>query len=589
MFKNSYYDARSSTIYLWEQIKGENMFTEIPWVPYVFIPHEKGSVKTIHGNPARKRHFTNYSDYNIWIKGKQDIFEDRVRPEIQFLAERYHGIPDIDIEVPKLKTYFIDIEIKMEVGFPDTREAKEEICLITIHDNSTNTAVTFGEKPYNGKYKDQKFFTYFHCGDEETLLRRFFNFMHKFPCDVISGWSVQFFDLPYIINRSKKVFGNDDMYQRLSPVKIVRTWESQDRRREEINIDIAGLTILDYLDLYKWYAPEKLERYSLEYVSNYELEKGKVDLSEYKDHRELYEKNWDLYVEYNVIDALRPSQLEDKLGYIKQVQALSLLCKSPMRYYHTMTQLIEGLMLTYFRRNGFVAPKFIGGTQETFEAAYVKEPIKGMYDWIVDLDIASSYPSAIITLNMSPETYYGRILDITEDNVIQYVRQKKFPEMHILRDNGSKILFSGKRLDTFNDALENKVITVAPCGSIFSTKQTGVIPAIERQLFDKRKDVKSKMIKMKKSLTSLRDENLKTTQEKIMQQDSFQNALKIILNAIFGVTSVPYSRYFNVNISEAITSCGRQTIKAGERAVNHLLNKPNDQIVEMLNEMKQKI
>jgi DNA polymerase elongation subunit (family B) len=361
---------------------------------------------------------------------------------------------------------------------------------------------------------------------------------------------------------------------RISPISDVQIWESKSGM---MNINISGLTILDYIDLYKWYSPVKLERYSLDFVSKYELEKGKVDYSQYKDIRELCEKDWDLFVDYNITDSLRVFQLDRKLNYIGQVQALSLLTKSPMKYYDVMTQLIEGLLLTHYRRNGLCAPKFIGGQQEPFEAAYVKEPQQGKYEWVVDLDIASSYPTAIITLNMSPETYYGRVLDMTEDTVIQYVRQRSFPDFNLLKD-GKKITFSGKRLEAFNTAIEKKLISIAPCGSVFSTKTPGVLAQIEKDVFNKRRDIKNNMIKMKKSLSELRDDNKKRADERINQFDSLQNALKILLNAVFGVTSVPYSRYFNVNISEAITSCGRQTIKAGERYVNDFLNNPDKDV-----------
>jgi DNA polymerase elongation subunit (family B) len=575
MFKNVYYNTKSSTIHLWEQLKGENFYTEIPWVPYVFFPYEKGDVKTIDGQPVTKRLFRSYSDYFAYLKGKDNIFEDRVRPEIQFLAERYYGIPENEIEVPKLKKYFFDMEVDNKVGFPHPEDARDPICLTSIYDSDTDTTTVFGLRDYrNGKFSKEKYVRYIKCENEKSLLTRVLNFFHKFPCDVISGWSISNFDIPYLINRAKRIFDDPRMFMRISPISDVQIWESKSGM---MNINISGLTILDYIDLYKWYSPVKLERYSLDFVSKYELEKGKVDYSQYKDIRELCEKDWDLFVDYNITDSLRVFQLDRKLNYIGQVQALSLLTKSPMKYYDVMTQLIEGLLLTHYRRNGLCAPKFIGGQQEPFEAAYVKEPQQGKYEWVVDLDIASSYPTAIITLNMSPETYYGRVLDMTEDTVIQYVRQRSFPDFNLLKD-GKKITFSGKRLEAFNTAIEKKLISIAPCGSVFSTKTPGVLAQIEKDVFNKRRDIKNNMIKMKKSLSELRDDNKKRADERINQFDSLQNALKILLNAVFGVTSVPYSRYFNVNISEAITSCGRQTIKAGERYVNDFLNNPDKDV-----------
>ena len=474
-----------------------------------------------------------------------------------------------------------------DAGFPHAHLAEQPIVLISVYDDLENRTHTFGLKPYEGKYKGQEFFQYVHCKDERALLLSFLHFMNNNAPDVISGWHVYQFDIQYIITRIKNVFGeNTDLFNKLSPINVVRTWRSKDM--DEFNVDIAGVTILDYMDLFKWYSPNKLEKYSLDFVSKAILEKGKVDYSEYKNLRQLYFENWDLYVEYNVIDAYRVAQLEEQLGYIKLVQSLSLLCKAPMKYYNVMTQLIEGLLITYFRRSNMCAPYFYGGTQETFEAAYVKEPQKGKHEWVIDMDITSSYPTAIITMNMSPETFYGRIHNFTEDEIMYNVKHNSFPSFEMMKDNGL-VKFEGKRLETFNKAIEKKLLCVAPCGSVFSTKNRGKIAEVTENVFNKRIEVKDKMNKLKRTLVDLRDDNLEKAKIKIAKYHSLQLSLKIIINAIFGITSVPYSRYFNINIAEGIVSCGRQNIKAGEKYTNRLLNEPNKELKEILDKMKNEI
>ena len=584
IFKNIFYNTRQSTIHLWEQYKGEDMYTEIPWCPYVFLKTPGGNFQTIDGFPVAKKQFSSYNRYWNYCKDKNNTFEDKVKPEIQFLAERYHGIEDDKIEVPKLKIYSLDIETHLGQGFPSIDKADDRVTLISIYDVNRKKAITFGDKVYNGNRKDVLFI---YCENEVQLLTKFFKFMNKYPCDVVTGWNIYGFDLPYIINRCKNLFGEETKeYTLLSPIKVVRTWQSQEGN---MNVDIAGVAVLDYMDLYKWYATDKLESYSLDFVATHELEKGKLDYSEYKDLKELYDQNWNKYVDYNIIDALRVVQLEEKCGYIRLVQALSLLTKCPMKYYHTMTQLIEGCLLTYYRRNGLVAPHFYGGTQESYPAAYVKEPQKGKHSWIVDLDITSSYPTAIITLNMSNETYFGRIQGLTEDLIMDYTKKREFPPFEIFKEIGP-VKMSGRKLDHFNHALKKRLLCIAPCGSVFSTKEPGTIATVQRAIFKKRKEVKNHMIKLKKSLPVLRDETLKNAKEKVNQLFDFQYALKILLNATYGIMAVPYSRYFNPNIAEAITSCGRQTIKAGERYVNQFLQQEwvkNQDFVNLIGEISE--
>ena len=565
-FINCYYDHRLSTMHLWEQIKGEKFYDKIEWVPYVFIRTTDSDIKTIYGQPVRKKTFSTYRDYYTFCKDRTAIFENRVKPEIQFLAERYHKTPEDELEVAKLKIFTLDIEVNDKEGLPDVRNPNDEITLISIIDSISKKVITFGEQEYTGDNKDV-FFIY--CKTEMELLESFFNFMYKSQPDVLTGWYIYDFDLPYILNRCKRLFGEDtDVFQKFSPIKKVGIWKS--KKYNDLNIDIAGVHILDYIDVYKWYSPKRLERYQLDYVAKHELDAGKLDFSaDYATLKELYHNDWNKYVDYNIIDVQRVDQLEDKLGYIKLIQALSLLTKCPMKYYQAMTQLIEGALITHFRRNDMCAPFFAGGHQETFPAAYVKEPHKGMHEWVVDLDITSSYPTAIITLNMSNETYFGRIIDIPEHQVVQFVKKREFPKFHLSK-MGTVNVMESDNLDKFNMALKHGLFAIAPCGSIFKTKPRGVIAAVEEAIFYKRRETKLKM------------KTFGPGTDRRKELFSLQWAIKILLNAMFGITSVPYSRYFNVNLAEAITSCGRHTIKMGEKFVNEFFKNNHDMERDMV-------
>jgi DNA polymerase elongation subunit (family B) len=598
MFKNCYYDTKRSIIHLWEQFDGENLKTEIEWTPYLFVPTTEGEedARTIFGNPVKKKTFQKYYDYKKYLDDHKNptLSENNVRNEIQFLAERYYGIPDDEMYVPTLKVYYLDIEARPKEGFPDVNNPQDPITLISIKDSITGTTYTFGydnvhNKYYGGHtaddYEIPKDVKYFRCQDEKTLLRRFFNFMNKFPCDVLSGWNIWWFDLPYLINRAIVLFGADEgryLYSRMSTINRVSIWKPKSYS-ENINIDIAGMTILDYYDVYKWYG-KNLERYTLEYVSQTELGKGKLP-NPYDNLNDLADKEWSRFVDYNIIDCERVYDLEDRLGYIKMIQALSLLCKSPMRNYNAQTQLIEGLMITYYRRNRLCAPYFAGGEQAPFAAAHVKEPQKGMHEWVVDIDITSSYPSHIIALNMSVETFFGRISRMEEAAVVDYTRKRSFPSFSMVREKEGKWeieTFDGIKLAKFNAALKKGLLAIAPCGSVFTTNKPGVVAKVEKAVFFKRKEVKGKKSSWHdKAQECELEADKKDCLEKKMQAHSLQLALKIMMNAFFGILSVPYSRYFNTHIAEAITSCGRHTIKSGQTFCNDLLNDPTDELLSM--------
>lgn len=609
MFKNIFYNTRKNEIHLWETIKGETFYDVIPWVPYVYEKSSKPTgIKSLQGDDVTRVNFSSFREYSEYQKETFDIFENKVPPAVQFLVERYYNIPDDEIETPNLKIYSLDIECISDRGFPDPKKATSPITLINIK-MFGGESISWGIKEYNGK--NEYDIQYNHYSSEIEMIRAFLNWWHRNAPDVVTGWNIVMdnkknklggFDFPYIINRCKQLFGDETSeYRKLSPIGIVKIRE--DSQTGGMMINIAGVSLLDYMSLYKWYTPKNLPNHKLETVCQEELGVGKLDLSAWdNDHRRMFHEAWDTYVDYNAIDNIRVEDLENKLGYIKLAQSLSLLCKIPVNAYSAATQMMEGLMLTYYRRNNLCAPYFAGGEQEWFPAAFVKEPKLGLHKWVIDLDIASSYPTAIITLNMSNETYYGRILTrekatsmnldismtLTEAEVIQAVEKRNFDKpIKILSPNQGLIIFDGKKLQTFNKSLKKGLLTVAPCGSCFTTLKPGALADVERAVFMKRKETKKQMFEVRNKITKCKDEAEKQRlSDKAKNLFAFQWALKIVINGMFGVTGVPYSRYFNPHISEAITACGKNTILMGQKLANEILNNPSDELLSIIESLK---
>jgi len=599
LFKNVFYDNKRSRMYLWEQKNGVNDYTIVDWVPYVYEENPNGIIKTIEGIPVQQKKFGTFKDYSDYQKYHADtIYENEVPKDVQFLTEKYHPIADADIEVPKLKIYSLDIEVQSEKGFPHANTAEHPISLINIREFGGGHNITWGFKPYTGDNEEN--IEYIQCLDEAQMLQKYFDWWHNNAPDVVTGWNIcpnnkmnkrGGFDFPYIVNRSKNLFGPKSvLYKKLSPISVVRCWE--DSESGALNLDIAGVSLLDYYALYKWYSPKNPENYKLDTICREELKLGKLDYSEYTDLKTLYHENFNLYVDYNAVDDKRIEELEDKLGYIRLAQNLALLCRTKMENYMAATPLVEGLMMTHYRRNGLCAPRLEGGNQTWFPAAFVKEPRRGQYDWVVDLDIASSYPTAIITLNMSPETYYGRLIAYEDEHgrmidmingrdeidieevakletpITEYIRKRKLPRFKLMKDTGVTTI-EGVKLDKFNMALEKGLICVSPCGSMFMQTKRGHFSQVEQETYKKRSDIKNLMKEARAKASRARNpENKREHEIRAANLYALQWALKIVLNSAYGVTGVPYSRYFNVNISEAITSCGRRSIIDGQKFVN---------------------
>ena len=581
MYKNIFYDKKQNVIHLWEQINGEDLYTKIDWTPYVFLHNERLLPETVDffspdGKPVKTLKFKNFWDYMKYNKANKDnpfLYENDVKPEIQFLVDRYGLIPDEELTLPDLKIYSIDIETLIDKGFADPENAAGIVVLISVINHSTHNKLTFGLKPYTPKLPEH---TYILCKSEEELLRSFFEFIHKNPPDVLTGWNIYGYDILYLFNRSIRLFGKNGPHHRMSPLNQVSKWKGNSARTA---LDIPGLSIIDYLSLYRKFA-KPVESYKLDFVANKELEKGKLDLSHVADFRDLYENHWDLFVDYNVIDAKRVSELEDKLGYIKLVQQMSTFMRCPSKFYESQTSLIEGAMLTYFRRNNMCAPRFARGHKDPVEGAYVKAPRQGQFKWVSDLDVTSEYPTAMAILNMSLETIVGKIENFSEEEVIRYMRAGAFPPFDFKNAKGNVKTFDGENLNKFNCLLKNKKIGVSPIGVVFTYATKGHIANMVKHYFNKRLEVKKKCLDLKAK---------KGDKNKIEQLAGLEKSIKTMINAVYGAAGAPWSRYFNEDFQGSVTSTGRHIIRTGESYVNEILNNPwNDkELLIILNQICQ--
>lgn len=552
------------------------------------------------------------------VNGKEDFYN---LPQIEKITDPIEMYDEkIEEWVPYHESIFLST-----YGFPEPMLAERPICMITVWDSVINKTFTFGLKSYTGEDNKEPWLKYIQCRDEEDLINRFLTFIEKTRPDVITGWNCYKFDIAYIINRIRKLHPGVDpkakpgsttlmdqtspearrQINRLSPIGVVHYWSSakiSDVTQEieaRMDCDIAGVSILDYMDLYKQYSNSRLPSHRLDFVANYELNKGKLEYSEYRNLAELYYYNFNKYKEYNVIDVKRVKQLIEKLGYIELVQSLSLLSKCPMKFYGAVTHIVEGAFLTYLRRNGKVAPLTVFGEKIPYEAAYVKEPIPGLYGWNADLDITSSYPTAMILLNMGLETYVGNIISfmtdegietLTEEKCVEYVRARKFPRFTLKDQYGELSSLSQESLDTFNKGVESGLFAISPDGCIFRTDVEGSIAGFERYLFNKRVEVRV----IEKELGKQRDKFNKDSSEweeldiKRTQKRGLQTAIKTALNAAYGALAVPYFRYFNQNIPKAICACGRWSVKQGEVLVDEICNDytKSPELVAILDELR---
>jgi DNA polymerase elongation subunit (family B) len=395
----------------------------------------------------------------------------------QYISDKYSE-DEIKFDISKIKLITLDIETTSENGFPDPRSCDEEILLITIQDYSTKQIITWGTGPFNNTQSNVK---YIECSSEYDLLNKFMYYWDQpdhLP-EVITGWNIQFFDIPYICGRLSRVLG-EKRARSFSPWGLITQNEVYVNNRQQVCYDIGGITQLDYLDLYKKFTYKAQESYRLDYIAEVELNQKKLDHSEFDTFRDFYTKGWDKFVRYNIIDVELVDRLEDKMKLIELAITMAYDAKVNYADVFSQVRMWDNIIYNYLKkRNIVIPPKDKTEKNDKYAGAYVKEPVPGVYDWILSLDLTSLYPSLIMQFNISSET----LLD------------EKYPNVSVDRLLNKEVII---------DNIDGKCITANGC--MYDKSKQGVFPELVEKLFIDRQIFKKKMLSGEKKLEEIEDE-----------------------------------------------------------------------------------
>jgi DNA polymerase elongation subunit (family B) len=490
-----------------------------------------------------------------FVKRYEDVANFKIygntRYEYAFIADNFRGIVDWDIS--HLSVVFIDIEVGSENGFPDPYKATEPITAIAIHELNGGTTV-YGYGDYEVKGEE----TYIRCEDEIDLCERFIADWSSNCPDVVTGWNIKFFDVPYLVNRFTRLFG-DDVVNKLSPWSVYSERKTMFKGKEQIVYDLIGISILDYLELYQWYAPggKNIENYRLDTVASVELGESKLSYDEYDSLHQLYKLDHQKFIEYNIKDVHLVLKLEDKLKLIELALTLAYDTKTNYDDIFAQTRMWDALIYNYLlERKIVVPPRRVAKKNEAFEGAYVKEPQIGLHDWVASFDLNSLYPHLIMQYNLSPETI------IEKDDYTDEMRQ--------LAGQASVESLLDKKLDTS----VMKGVTITPNGQFFRTDKQGFLPAMMIEMYEDRKKFKKLMLKEQQDYENEKDVNKKKEIEKLIARyNNLQLAKKVSLNSAYGAMGSQYFRFYDLRQALAVTQAGQLSIRWIENKLNEYLNK----------------
>lgn len=539
MYQNVFIDKKEWVVYLWDDLKGMQTY---PYRRYAYRRSPGGKYKSLYGDELEK--------VTAFDERDPSLFEADVAPEMRVLIDTYE---DSDEPSKGHKVVVIDIEVSSEGGFPDILKGDKAITAIAIYDQMGAKYHSFVLDP-EGKITstDTKELETRSFGNEDNLLEAFLSKWEEIQPTIVTGWNTNNFDLPYLFNRIRAVLGKQSGY-RLSPIGTA--YQNKFNHR----MVIAGIACLDYMELYKKFVGVMKPSWSLANVAK--DEELKTQKLTYKGSlTNLYKTDIHRYAEYNLVDVKVVVELDKKYDFIYLARSVCHKGHVPYEWFQMSSRFIDGAILMYLRRNGKVAPnKPVGGREEYeemesageegFTGAFVKEPHAGLYDWICSVDVRSLYPSAIMTLNISPETKLGKI--------------EGWDAIAFSNGSLSLIRIGDQQVYTaadFKKMIANHTFGISSNGVVYRQDVRGVVPTILDVWFKERVEYRKLAGEYSKS----------GDKEKEAFYDRRQKRQKIFLNSVYGTLGLPIFRFYDRDNAEAVTLSGQEIIRSAEKLVNDM-------------------
>ncbi len=549
-YRNIYYDPRERCVNLFTWDKdGKRIKVQTSFDPYLYV-EGNGEYESIYGSKLVKKSFrTQYERYK-YIKdtGIKRVFENHPATQ-QFLIDTFWKVNEKpEFSSNPIKVLFLDIETYSPDEFPQPADPTHTVNVITCYDSLNKKYHTFGLKDYENKDDDV---VYIKCNTERDLFKRFVEYIELDYPDIMSGWNSEFFDLPYILNRCTRILG-DEWTNRLSPSgnvysRNIKGQFGQDQQRWYVE----GMSLIDYLDVYKRFSVGVKESYKLDTIGELELGEKKVDFGN-MNLATLADTDWQTFVEYNIQDVRLLTNLEEKLKYTELIKMLAYVGLTTFEAAMGSLSVINGATAVISRKRDQFIPSFIRN-EDTGKnpGAYVGEPLKGFQENVISFDANSLYPNVMISLNMSPETKVGKIEDKNNSElVIRHVNGKVFNITH----------------EKFLEFCKKEEIAISKANVLFTQKRKGVMPEILDYYYSKRVEIKKELGKYKMEYSKNKSQKLKFL---IDQLDAKQLCIKVFINSIYGYFGNKNAPFGDDDIASSITLTGQAVIKQS----NELLKK----------------
>jgi len=539
---------------------GKRVRLKVDYNPTLFVPSDKPTkYTTIHGEYVGSVKPGSIRDCRDFVKQYEGIENFKIygnqRYQYCFIADEFPGTVDWDIS--HIKVANIDIEVGSENGFPEPETASEPLTAITV--KMDGRFVTFGTGDYNNKREDV---VYYRCADEFELIRKFLGWWQSEYPDIITGWNVEQFDIPYLVNRITKIMSENEA-KKLSPWNVInsKTLDLGMGRRGQ-GYSILGISTLDMITLYKKYASGgySQESYRLDNIAHVELGEHKISYEEFGTLHNLYKEDYQKFIDYNIKDVDLVDRIDDKGKFIELALTLSYDNKCNYEDVFAQVRMWDVICFHHLKSKNIVVPPIEKHEKEAaYVGAYVKDPIIGFHDWVASFDVNSEYPSVIMGSNISPETI------VEFDSYSDAMRS-------VIASGVSVDKLLNQSIDT--SFLKDENVCLTANGQFYRRDKQGFMPEMVEKMFADRKVYKKAMLEAQAAYEIETDpDKKKELKNKIARYNNLQLSKKVSLNSLYGAMGSKYFRFFDLRNAIAVTTTGQLSIRWIENSINKYLNK----------------
>lgn len=532
---------------------GERVEKKIKFEPTLYVRAKKQTGwKTLKGDPVDKVPFSSMSEANDFIKEYEGVPNFEIYGMNNFVSQFIQKEFPSEIQYNKSDINIItfDIEVASDAGFPEPDEANHEVISICLKSSKSPHYIVWGLGDYDSTKSivGEDNVRYVKCAGEVDLLLKFLSYWsgRDTSPDVVTGWNIRLFDIPYLVNRITKMIGSDSA-KKMSPWSVVRERSFGMNGKQQQAYDLLGIEQLDYWDLFQKfgvYSYGVQESYKLDHIANVVLNEKKLSYEEFGSLHTLYKENYQKFIDYNIKDTQLVERIDDKVDLINLAITIGYKAGSNYTDAFGTTSLWDNYIYRELSKKKIVVPPKKVMSKDELPGGFVKTPKVGRHDWVVSFDLNSLYPHLMMQYNMSPETIMQeRTLGVNVDNCLR----KQKPES-LLPD-----------------------VAVAANGVHFRRDFSGVIPGIIDNLYKERKLIKKEML-LEEQKAQDEGESYES-QKRIATLDGQQMAIKIMMNSLFGAMGNRWFRYYDIRVAEAITLSGQLSILWAEKAVNEFMSK----------------